>query len=840
MTSSQVLALRPAAANGYRLAWARERLQDSFWPIPAAFLAAGILLAALTVYAPSLGLASEIPAGPKVASGEAAGVLGIIASATLTFLGVVFTLTLVALQLASSQASPRALRTFIRSGLTKVAFGFLLATFAYSVAFLVLAGGHGHEPESRGLTVAVILVTASLLVFLGYVASTMRLLQVAWVITDVADRTRAAIRKHYPPAAAYQPASAASLTSPQTPVALPSRGRRAHPGVLQGVDHYRLVRLAQRHDCVLRLLARIGEYVPSGADLVVAYGGAPDGRDILAGLNLGRSRTLYQDPAYGLRQLVDIAIQALSPAVNQPTTAIQVIDRLADILRRIAASPPLTGYYADAAGRVRLLEPVTSWDDLLDLAFTEITSYGAGSAQVARRLLAAYEAIESRLEPAQAGRTAGPAEGPSAALRGDRHHRRGTAARPAWAGLMDAHGLESLLAVVVVAALAPVVVSALPGPKIPQVVLLILAGVLIGPHGLGLADTTSIKLLSNIGLGFLFLMAGYELDPRLFRERSGRLAMIGWAVSAVLAVGAVGGLAAIHYVHDFVPIGLALTTTALGTLLPILHDNDMLGGKLGRYVLAAGAVGELFPIVAISLFLTKRTQYVAILSLLAVGCAALLLTAAPRMIGDRKLRALIKQGQRATAQTTLRWSIVLLVLLLVAAERFGLDVVLGAMLAGMVLRSWTRRMDVDIRPLEDKLDAVGYGFFIPLFFVASGMTLDIHAIIANPLRLLVFLGLLLVVRGLPSMLVYIRVLPVIQRLEMTFITATTLPLLIALAEIGQQDGVMLPSNAAAMVGAGALSVLIFPMIAAGLRRRSRPASVAGAARRQSAEISGGP
>jgi len=386
--------------------------------------------------------------------------------------------------------------------------------------------------------------------------------------------------------------------------------------------------------------------------------------------------------------------------------------------------------------------------------------------------------------------------------------------------------LESLLAVVVVAALAPVVASALPGPKIPQVVLLIFGGVLIGPHGLGLADTASIRLLANIGLGFLFLLAGYELDPRMFREGPGQLAMIGWAISAALAVGAVAGLASFHYVKDYVPIGLALTTTALGTLLPILQDNDMLGGRLGRYILAAGAVGELFPIIAISLFLTNRNQFVALGSLLAVGVAALLLTAAPLILGDRRLRALIKQGQRATAQTTLRWSIVLLILLLVAAERFGDDVVLGAMLAGMVLRSWTRRMEVDVEPLEQKLDAVGYGIFIPVFFVASGMTLDIQAIASNPLRLLAFVVLLLVVRGLPSMLVYLKVLPARQRTEMTFITATTLPLLVALAEIGQHDHVMLPSNAAAIVGAGVVSVLIFPLAAAAIHRRGRPAAPA--------------
>ena len=392
---------------------------------------------------------------------------------------------------------------------------------------------------------------------------------------------------------------------------------------------------------------------------------------------------------------------------------------------------------------------------------------------------------------------------------------------------MSARSLETLLAVTLVAALAPMVVSALPGPPLPQVVVLIVAGILIGPHGLGLADNTSIKLLANIGLGFLFLLAGYELDPRLFREKSGRLAMIGWAISALLAVVAVGILARVHLVHDFVPIGLALTTTALGTLLPILSDNEMLGGKFGRYVLAAGAVGELFPIIAISLFLTKRNQFVALGSLLAVGVAALLLTAAPRVLGQQRLTALVRQGQQATAQTTLRWSIVLLVLLLLAAEQFGDDVVLGALLAGMVLRSWTRRVEMDLHHLDDKLDAVGYGLFIPIFFVSSGMTLDIQSILHNPLRMLLFFVLLLVVRGLPSLLVYLNVLPLAQRLEMTFITATTMPLLIALAEIGQSDGVMLPSNSAALVGAGVLSVLVYPAIAVALHRRGRPARPSG-------------
>jgi Kef-type K+ transport system membrane component KefB len=380
-------------------------------------------------------------------------------------------------------------------------------------------------------------------------------------------------------------------------------------------------------------------------------------------------------------------------------------------------------------------------------------------------------------------------------------------------------GLESLLVVTLVAALTPMIVATIPGPGIPQVVILILAGVLIGPQGLGLASTSGIKLLSDVGLGFLFLLAGYELDPRLLRAHPGRLAIIGWLISAVIAVGAVAILGSLGFLRAFVPIGLALTTTALGTLLPILHDHHMLSGDFGRYVLAAGAVGELFPIVAISLFLTGRGEFVAIASILAVGVMAILLTLVPRIIGAARVRAIIRQGRRATSQTALRWSIVLLLLLLVAAQRFGLDVVLGAMLAGMVLRSWTHGIDVDVTPLEGKLDAVGYGFFIPVFFVASGMALDVQSIARNPLRLLVFFVLLLVVRGLPSLLVYRRALPLRQRAEMTFITATTMPLLIALAAIGLSTGVMIPANAAALVGAGVLSVLVYPLIAIALARR---------------------
>jgi Kef-type K+ transport system membrane component KefB len=361
-------------------------------------------------------------------------------------------------------------------------------------------------------------------------------------------------------------------------------------------------------------------------------------------------------------------------------------------------------------------------------------------------------------------------------------------------------------------------VALLPGPRIPQVVVLLAGGVLIGPQVLGWADRPAIDLLANVGLGFLFLMAGYELDLHLFRERPGRLAIVAWLVTVALAAATVGVLAAVGFVEAFVPVALGLTTTALGTLLPILRDNDMLGGRFGRYLLAAGAVGELFPIFAIALFLGASNKFVALASLVAVGVLALVLSFAPRLVRGNRLERILQEGEGSTAQTTIRWTVVLLLLLLVIAEEFGLDVVLGAFLAGIVLRRWAPG---DVHSLEDKLDAIGYGFFIPLFFVASGMSLDIRSIAGAPLRLAVFFVLFLAVRGVPALFLYRDALPPVRRVQMMFLTATALPLLVALAEIGLRNGTMLPENAAALVGAGVLSVLVFPMAAVAIERRRR-------------------
>lgn len=402
MGQPRVDAWRPPASVAYRVEWALERIRDRFWVIPAMLLVAGAVLAVLTVEARTLGVPVAWRTGFSVAPGEAAGFLGIIASSTLTFLGVVFTLTLVALQLASSQLSPRVIRNFVRSGVTKVAFGIMLATFSYSVTVLVLVGGQRGEADSRSVTVALALVAASLAIFVGYVAATVRLLQVVSVIAAVARQTLASIDESVPPAGAYRLADQPAGSAPSRTISLPlarRRHRRTGHGVLLGVDHGRLTRLASRHGCVLEMLVQVGEYVPAGSPVVAVHtqGGGPPDRAVLAGLSLGEGRSLYQDPAFGIRQLADIASQALSPAVNQPTTAVQVIDRLEEILLYLGRRPDRSPYCADQAGAVRLIEPVRDWDSYLDLAFSEIIRYGCGSPQVVRRLLASYLALQRGL-----------------------------------------------------------------------------------------------------------------------------------------------------------------------------------------------------------------------------------------------------------------------------------------------------------------------------------------------------------------------------------------------------------------------------------------------------------
>ena len=340
--------------------------------------------------------------GLPVRASSAEALLGIIAASMLTFVAVVFTITLVALQLASAQLSPRVIRTFVRSGTTKLAFGLFLATFGYAIVVIVVEGASSSPDVLRlAVTLGVLFVLASLVVFVVYVTATMRLLQVSWVVTAVADETRRAISTNRPVAAGYISAAAPQPAPDPRLVHLRGGGddgTSGRFGVILGIDRGRLVQLGQHYDCLLQFLPKVGEYLPLGAAIVAVHGGnGPPDDAIRRCVHLGRSRTLYQDPLFGIRQLVDVASQALSPAVNQPTTAVIVIDRLEELLLRIGRRPQPTGFFVDTDGVVRLMHPEPTWAETVDLAFTEIAIYGASSPAVTRRLAAAYSRLRQEV-----------------------------------------------------------------------------------------------------------------------------------------------------------------------------------------------------------------------------------------------------------------------------------------------------------------------------------------------------------------------------------------------------------------------------------------------------------
>jgi Kef-type K+ transport system membrane component KefB len=378
-------------------------------------------------------------------------------------------------------------------------------------------------------------------------------------------------------------------------------------------------------------------------------------------------------------------------------------------------------------------------------------------------------------------------------------------------------GLDSLFVIVLVSAVVPLIVSIVPGRRVPEVVLLLVFGVVVGPNVLDLAHTDSaVLLIANVGLGFLFFIAGYELDLSVLRGSEGAAAAAAWGLSMLISLAVVGALAASGYVRAFLPVAIALTTTALGMLLPILRDAGATGGTLGRATLANGAVGEFAPIVAISVFLSARGAWESLALLLGFGLVALLLSRSTGWLKDRRVAELVQLGSDSSSQTPVRITMLLLVSLLVLAGELGLDVVLGAFAAGVVLRVTLPRGD---ERLERKLDGLAFGFFIPAFFVVSGMQVDIQSILHSPARLAVFFLLLLAVRGLAVFLVFRSRLPGREPLQLALFAATGLPLIVAITEIGLSTGVMRSENAAALVGAGLLSVLVFPMLGSAIGRQ---------------------
>lgn len=380
--------------------------------------------------------------------------------------------------------------------------------------------------------------------------------------------------------------------------------------------------------------------------------------------------------------------------------------------------------------------------------------------------------------------------------------------------------LVSLFAIALIAALVPLIVGML-RLRIADVVLLIGFGILLGPEALRFISVTPpIMLLSDLGLAMLFFLAGLELEQNSVRGRSGRLAAAGWGISLLIAGIVSGLLQATGVINDFLGVSIALTSTALGTLLPVLRDSGELTGPFGRFFMGAGAWGEFGPIIAIAVLLGSQSKFLALITLAAFAVIAVGLAIIPQQLRSARLAVLIKQGHHTSAQTAVRLTMLIVILLLAIADGFGLDAVLGAFAAGVIVRRFSPPSEDSV--LSAKVEAIGFGFLVPVFFITSGANLDIDSIIENPLLLALFFLLLLLVRGIPQYFIYRKALPDNrQRARFSLLVATGLPIMVAVTTLETQAGIMRPENAAALVGAGALSVLVFPLAAAAFGRRAR-------------------
>jgi Kef-type K+ transport system membrane component KefB len=377
----------------------------------------------------------------------------------------------------------------------------------------------------------------------------------------------------------------------------------------------------------------------------------------------------------------------------------------------------------------------------------------------------------------------------------------------------------SFLLMVLAFTVAAVTVAVLPRRFAPPVVVVeLLLGILIGPQVLDIAHVDDfIQFFSNLGLGMLFYFAGYEIDFDRIRGRPVLLGAWGWALSLAIAYSVGGLLAAAGVVLSLLYTGSAMATTAMGTLIPVLRDSDELHTRFGSYMLAAGAVGEFGPILLLTLILSTNQPLHEALILVAFIATAVALALSSVRLAWRGW-PLLERTLEASSQVAVRLAVLLVFSLVALATELGLDLLLGGFAAGMITRAALRGREVEA--FESKLTAVGFGFLVPFFFVTSGMNFDLDALTSSAGELLkvpMFLGLFLLVRGLPALLLYRGDLDARDRLALGIFSATQLPLVVAITTIATQTGHMRTTTAM-------LSTLIFPFAGLALRRPARRAA----------------
>ena len=349
---------------------------------------------------------------------------------------------------------------------------------------------------------------------------------------------------------------------------------------------------------------------------------------------------------------------------------------------------------------------------------------------------------------------------------------------------------------------------------LPTVVVEIVLGILIGPEALDLAETDPyIEFLATIGLVFLFFFAGLEVVEKRVPHGALALGTAGWALSLAIGLSAGAVLDGVGVHAEWWVLGIALATTALGTLVPILSDAGLLRTALGTAVLGNGVAGEFWPIVVISIFLTGVYGSVAEVLLL-LGFGALVAVAAVTALRARPpgVVRVLQETIHTTGQAAVRLSILVLAALVLLADDVGFDFVLGAFAAGLVVGLVLDTPDGEV--VRMRLEGIGFGFLIPIYFVATGMDFDVDSLLtATGLALAaLFLALLLLVRGSAALL-WRRRLGRPHTLALAFFASTGLPLIVAIVDIGVDRGALGADVGASLVGAGMLSVLVFPLLA---------------------------
>jgi len=313
--------------------------------------------------------------------------LSVIAASVTTLIALIFTILTVAIQLASSQYSPRALSTLLQDRPSHFTIGIFVGTFTYTLVVLlalrVVTFEDGEVVSGITMTFAFVLAVVSLATFAVYSNHIIHSVRVTSIINRVGETTREAVERLYPGAySSDEPAP--------SPEGSPTRIIHAQrPGVVTDLDDEALFQLACERDCSIEIAPVVGAFVPEGSELVRVYGECED--DIESGIELSEERSIDRDIAFGLRQLSDIAIRALSPGINDPATAVQVLDQLHDLLRRLIQRDLGHGVRTDDAGTVRLVLRTPGWENILRIAVEEIRIDGADSLQVVRRLRAALE-----------------------------------------------------------------------------------------------------------------------------------------------------------------------------------------------------------------------------------------------------------------------------------------------------------------------------------------------------------------------------------------------------------------------------------------------------------------